>query len=120
MSNFKLNEEQYKLINEGLEHLFYIAKDDGDDEKMQAVIDLGKHLEIQRLKYEKEHQQMLDMIATCYYDVMDKKPTLEEVTEIAPQIKEELEYEAQQWGWDDTEIGDRIWNWINENVKHGS
>jgi hypothetical protein len=117
MSNFNINDEQYKLINEGLERLFYDVKDDGDYEKMNAIIAFGKHLDKQRQNHEKEHQQMLNQIHDCYYDCIGEEPTDEQVTKIAVEIKEELYHEAQQWGWDDTEIADRIWNYINDYVK---
>ena len=119
MAKYELTESQQQLIRRGLEQLYYISKDEGDRDTMNAVTQLEESLIKQQKELDKEYQNMLNQIHDCYYDCMDEKPTDEQVKEISVEIKKELEYEAEQWGWDDTEVADRIWNWINENIKHG-
>lgn len=119
MRNYKISESQYGLVREGLEQLYYMYKDEGNKKILNAITELEESFIKQDEKIDREHKNMLNQIYNCYYDCMDKKPTQEQIEKIADEIKKELEYDAQQWGWDDTEIGDRIWNWINDNIKHG-
>lgn len=119
MAKYELDDRQCRIIRRGLENLYYICKDEGDTELMSAITELESSLNSQYGKHLREREQMLDRIHDCYYDCIGEPPTDEQVKEIAPKIEEELKHEAEQWGWDDTEVNDRIWNWINENIKHG-
>ena len=112
MEKFKLSDEQYSIILEGLDLLYHESDLDG-------IVELKKSLLKQNEEHNYERKQMLNMINMCYDDVMGESPNDDKVQEIAVGIKKEIGDVADMFGWDDTEVGDRIWNWINDNIKEG-
>lgn len=113
-----MDDKQYRIVRQGLENLYHICKDDGDGDLIDAITELESSLMTQFGKHEYKRNEMLNRIHNYYYDCIGEHPTDEQVSEIAPEIEKELQYEIDQWLCDDTEIGNRIWNWINENIKH--
>jgi hypothetical protein len=62
-------------------------------------------------------EEMHDTIRMCYDEIFDKKPSLNDMETIISKIPQDLKEHADQWGWDDTEVRDRVYEWIEDNFN---
>jgi hypothetical protein len=58
---------------------------------------------------------MEDLINDCFFDIFNKKPSQLQIEQITKSIPSYIEFLAEQWGWNDTEVGDMTYKWIKEN-----
>lgn len=58
---------------------------------------------------------MNDVINDCYIEVIGDTPSDSQIKNIADNLPENVKYFAKQWGWYDTEVGDKICRWIDKN-----
>ena len=56
-----------------------------------------------------------NVIHDCYYDIHDAVPDKSKIEEIADKLPEDLKVHADTWGWDDTEVRESVYKWIEEN-----
>ena len=56
-------------------------------------------------------------INDCYVDVLRKAPSDKEISYISDNLPQEIILLAERWGWYDTEVGDKTYRWIEENVN---
>lgn len=64
-----------------------------------------------------DKKEMLDVINSCYIDILEERPTLTLLNEIAVELPEEIKYLAAQWDWWDTEVRDAVYHWIRDSVN---
>lgn len=60
---------------------------------------------------------MNDSIHDCYVSVVGKVPTEEQIQSIFNQLPNDIKHLADQWGWNDTEVGDKVYVWIRDNPE---
>lgn len=58
-----------------------------------------------------------NLIHDCFFEVMDKAPTDKKISYISENLPKEVILLAEEWGWYDTEVGDKTYIWIKENVE---
>lgn len=56
-------------------------------------------------------------INDCFVDVTRKEPTNKEIAYISANLPSEVTMLAERWGWNDTEVGDKTYRWISNNVN---
>ncbi|KKB71982.1 MULTISPECIES: hypothetical protein [Bacillus] len=57
---------------------------------------------------------MLDHIHDCFVSVYGRVPNKMELKIIAKTLPAEIKFLAEQWGWNDTEVGDKVFCWIEQ------
>ena len=57
---------------------------------------------------------MIQQIIECYHEIYDESPSLEIKNKIAEKIPMDIRLLAFQWGWDDTEVGDKVYRFIRD------
>lgn len=57
-----------------------------------------------------------NQIHDCFVDVVGKVPSEEKISYISDNLPREIIRLAEEWGWYDTEVGDKTYRWIEENV----
>lgn len=57
----------------------------------------------------------MDTIHDCFVNVMGKVPTDKQVETIFNMLPDRIKYLADEWGWNDTEVGDAVCVWIRTN-----
>ncbi|AYP68155.1 hypothetical protein PQE75_gp023 [Bacillus phage vB_BcoS-136] len=67
------------------------------------------------------HKALVDVdafnnIHDCYYDVYGFKPTETVIALIYKQLPREIHDLGKQWGWNDTEVGDKVYRWMKDRV----
>lgn len=55
-------------------------------------------------------------INDCYVDVLGKAPTDKEISYISDNLPRDIILLAERWGWNDTEVGDKTYRWIEQHV----
>jgi uncharacterized protein YneF (UPF0154 family) len=60
---------------------------------------------------------MKDTINDCYVDLFGKRPSEDKIVQIYEQLSSDIKLLADQWGWNDTEVGDMVYKWIKENKE---
>lgn len=56
--------------------------------------------------------KLLDQIYDCFVSVYRRVPNKMELKIIAKTLPAEIKFLADQWGWNDTEVGDKALYWI--------
>ena len=56
-----------------------------------------------------------NVIFDCYYDIRDAVPNKYKIQDIADKLPYDLKLQADMWGWDDTEVRESVYKWIEEN-----
>lgn len=56
-------------------------------------------------------------IHDCFISVIGHAPTPSEIADIYKKFPSEIINIANQWGWYDAEVQDKIYLWIKENIK---
>lgn len=56
-----------------------------------------------------------NQIHDCFVDVFDRVPTRKELYFINVELPRDIKFLAEQWGWNDTEVRDKIFTWIKKN-----
>lgn len=67
------------------------------------------------------HHALIDIdaynqIHDCYLDTQGTKPSATVVALIYAKLPKEIKDLAQQWDWGDTEVGDKVYRWMNERI----
>lgn len=62
---------------------------------------------------------MRNQIHDRYMDIFDSKPTEETITAIAEKLPKGTHAMADAWGWDDTEVAEMTYSWIENEWKTG-
>jgi hypothetical protein len=62
----------------------------------------------------KEVNNMKDTINDCFVDVYNRRPFAIEIEHIQKHMPKEIKILAEQWGWNDTEVRDKIYRFIKE------
>lgn len=62
---------------------------------------------------------MRNVIHDCYVDIYGFKPTEVIIMRIATFLPLKILLLAEQWGWNDTEVGDGIYRWMKERKEMG-
>lgn len=68
---------------------------------------------MRRLEGDDEREKRAS-ITECYLEAYGKEPTKSQLVAIASKVPEELEMLADSWGWDDTEVVNKLYKWITE------
>jgi hypothetical protein len=55
-----------------------------------------------------------DTINDCFIDVIGVVPNQEQIKKIAEQLPSSIKNLAAEWGWNDTEVGDKVFRWIEK------
>lgn len=63
------------------------------------------------------YEYKFNKIHDCFVDVFNRAPTREEVYFIGRQLPKNIILLAEQWGWNDTEVGDFTYKWIEDNKE---
>jgi len=50
-----------------------------------------------------------------YYDHYGKIPSESIILQIHKLLPKDIYLLAEQWGWNDTEVGDKIYRWLKKN-----
>jgi hypothetical protein len=61
--------------------------------------------------------EMQEQIHDCFVSVKGKTPSVTEIALIADQLPFQISKLAEMWGWDDTEVRDKAYVWIQDNLK---
>ncbi|WP_339181891.1 hypothetical protein NST56_10615 [Bacillus sp. FSL R5-0560] len=59
-------------------------------------------------------EEIYDQIHDCYYDFYGKKPDPTSVVQIHKHLPRDIHLLAEEWGWNDTEVGEKIYKWLRE------
>lgn len=81
---------------------------------------LGVYLDVLIMMDEIEKpdiEEMHDVIARCYYGAFGKKPSLNDMESIVSKIPIGVRAQADQWGWDDTEVRESLYRWLDERWR---
>jgi hypothetical protein len=117
-NKYNLTDSQYNLIRNALETFYYVCKDDGELRPMcDEITKLETSLIEQGRENEYKRKKMVEVIHDCYLDIMDKEPTNEIIGEIAEDLTEDIKADADKWGWTDTEVADRVYQFIETEYK---
>src|SRR6185312_357140 len=57
-----------------------------------------------------------NQIHDSYYDNYGRVPTESIVVQIHKQLPKDIHSLGKQWGWNDTEVGDKIHRWMSERI----
>jgi hypothetical protein len=60
---------------------------------------------------------MKDIIHDCFVDLNDERPESYQVAMIMKEIPNDIITLAKQWGWNDTEVRDKVYLWMKERFK---
>lgn len=60
---------------------------------------------------------MNDSIHDCFVSVTGGVPSEDQIQSIFNQLPSNIKHLADQWGWNDTEVGDKVFVWIRENQE---
>ncbi|MDN8593067.1 hypothetical protein Q0V21_30530 [Paenibacillus sp. 11B] len=60
-----------------------------------------------------EVQILRNVFHDCLADIKRSKPNEEEITAWVERIPNDIEGLALQWGWNDTEVREKIYMWID-------
>lgn len=60
------------------------------------------------------NKQMRILIEECYYKIYGIMPHVSVGINIAKQLPKEIHFLAKHLGWDDTEVGDKVVNFIRD------
>ncbi|ARC67860.1 hypothetical protein ABEV78_12315 [Bacillus licheniformis] len=58
--------------------------------------------------------KLLDQIYDCFVSVYGRVPNKIELKFIAKALPAEINFLADQWGWNDTEVGEKVFYWIEQ------
>lgn len=58
-----------------------------------------------------------DVINDCFVDIVGRTTTMKERHFINEHLPRGIKILAEQWGWNDTEVGDKVYLWIKDNVE---
>lgn len=61
-------------------------------------------------------QDRFNQIHDCLFDVLGNKPNLGQIYFVNDQLPRDIKFLAEQWGWNDTEVRDKTYVWIKENI----
>lgn len=62
-------------------------------------------------------EEAYDQIHDCYYDYYRQKPNPSSIAQIHKLLPNDIHLLANQWGWNDTEVGDKIYRWLRDNNR---
>lgn len=65
----------------------------------------------------KYNSEMKQEIVESYYEIQGSNPTTETILKIAKQIPKDIHGLAKQWGWNDTEVRDKVYRFIMDNYN---
>ncbi|MFT4448707.1 hypothetical protein ACMXZI_15520 [Bacillus subtilis] len=57
-----------------------------------------------------------DQIFDCYYDYYGKKLAPSSVVKIHKHLPKDIHLLAEEWGWNDTEVREKIYKWLREEM----
>ncbi|WJV20738.1 hypothetical protein QU593_10010 [Rossellomorea marisflavi] len=57
---------------------------------------------------------MENQINDCFVNNFGRKPTERELWHLINNLPKEITDLAAQWGWNDTEVGDKTFRWIKQ------
>lgn len=57
---------------------------------------------------------MKEQIHDCYYEIYGIAPNLVTIIVLAKQMPEEILELGEKWGWNDTEVANKILKWMKE------
>lgn len=81
-------------------------------------LDFSHQVLIMMDEIEKEDiDDMYNTIRICYSEIFDSAPTLEDMERLLNIMPEDLKRHADQWGWDDTEVRDNVYEWMEKKFK---
>lgn len=60
----------------------------------------------------KYNAEMKQEIVESYFEIHGINPTIETAIQIAKQLPREIYTLARQWGWNDTEVRDKVYRFI--------
>jgi hypothetical protein len=55
-----------------------------------------------------------DTINDCFVDVIGVVPSQTQIKNIAEQLPSSIKNLAAEWGWNDTEVGNKVFRWIEK------
>lgn len=58
-----------------------------------------------------------ESVADCYYDILNESLTTKRFHYIETVLPEEINQLAEYWGWNDTEVRDKVFVWVNDNKE---
>ncbi|GIN25500.1 hypothetical protein J31TS2_20800 [Bacillus licheniformis] len=56
-----------------------------------------------------------NQIHDTYYDYYGKIPSESIILQIHKLLPKDIHLLAEQWGWNDTEVGNKIYRWLKKN-----
>lgn len=71
---------------------------------------------INPLEIPEQEIKMEDSIHDCYVNVVGSTPNEEQIKTIYNQLPSHIKHLADEWGWNDTEVNDGIFIWIQNNL----
>lgn len=62
-------------------------------------------------------KEMRDKVFECFYDIYEVIPEDYILEGIMKQLPTEISLLAIQWGWDDTEVRDKVYRFVRDKFK---
>ncbi|MCY9738163.1 hypothetical protein M5X17_31210 [Paenibacillus alvei] len=75
-----------------------------------AITEQVNYFEV--VTYINEKVDLRIQIQDRFYDIVGIKPSEEQINNIESSLPAEIKALASQWGWDDTEVRDKVFAWI--------
>ncbi|MGM7720572.1 hypothetical protein [Metabacillus sp. Hm71] len=63
-------------------------------------------------------QDRFNQIHDRLFDVLGEKPAMRDIYFVNEQLPREVKLLAEQWGWHDTEVREKTYGWIKENIDN--
>lgn len=60
-------------------------------------------------------EDAINVIHDAYYDIVDLEPSDYMIEKIHSQLPSTIILSAKQWGWNDTEVREKVYKWIEEH-----
>ncbi|MBY3621151.1 hypothetical protein MHB77_31710 [Paenibacillus sp. FSL K6-3166] len=64
-----------------------------------------------------ETQGMRNQLHDCFLDIRGVKPSEEQIIIVAEEIPSFIKGLAQQWGWFDTEVREKLYLWLESKYS---
>jgi HEPN domain-containing protein len=100
------------LHNKGKENMKTTNLQNLLDEVHNRINEKNSFVELAKYNFEMKTQ-----IEKSYYEINGSKPNLETIIDIAKKLPKNIHRLAKVWGWSNTEVKDKTYNWIKENVN---
>lgn len=61
---------------------------------------------------------MRDQIHDCYIDVYNETPSHQTIANLIAALPSDIKMLAEQWGWNDTEVANKVYVWLKEEKSN--